>query len=437
MKVATKRASVVHVKGIVLAVCGFVALCACGAGHAPAAKSSGGGGGGGSTPAGGTGGGAVGDDVADTGPIAAADPVPDDPPVAEDPPVAVSLDLVDTVKTTSARADMSAFLVKPAKAAVDKKDYGKAIVIYSALVVARGPASPEARQLADLWALAGQNEQAVAVLDAYIAAATEPDQITEARAARKRLGAVNDPFAKKLSLPTMKKEADKIFKLGRKAYKKKKYGDALVYYHMGFALSPDLPGFLRELGTTYEKLGAADKKLEFYRRYLFAHPFGKNADDIRKNVKKDKGVLGTLTLSSSLPCEAVLLQGSGAPQQLPMKLPAKKLALAPGRYGVLCFSSKYGLYYRDPVVVTADADVEHEFKWAVIVNALESPLGRISIENSAAGGMTDLGIDTTEHGVVCPDDGHALRLMLTDDAGTRSEERYQKVEPGQRYVIKW
>jgi hypothetical protein len=445
MKVATKHASVVRVKGIVLAVGGFLALCACGSGHAPVSKpGGGGGGGGGSGTSGGDSGGSplVGEptDVTDAGPIAAIEPVPDkDKDVAppEDPEVAVTLDLIDTVKTSTSRADMSAFLVKPAKAAVAKKEYGKAIVLYSALVVARGPGSPEARQLADLWALAGQNEQAVVVLDAYLAASSEPDQISEARTARQRIGGVNDPFAKKLTLPSLDKEATKVFKLGRKAQKKKKWGDALVYFHMGAALSPDLAGFLRELGATYDKLGASDKKLEFYRRYLFSHPFGKNADAIRKSVKKEKGVLGTLTLSSSLPCEAVLIQGSGAPQQLPMKLPAKKLALAPGRYGVLCFSGKYGLYYRDPVVVTADNDVAHEFRWAIVENALVNPLGRISIENAVAGGMNDLGIDTTEHGVVCPDDGHSLRFVLTDDAGTKSEERYVKVEPGQRVVIKW
>jgi tetratricopeptide (TPR) repeat protein len=377
--------------------------------------------------------------VASATPPPPADDAPPPPPndkPPEEPAVEVKLDLVDTVTTKKSRADFAALVRKTAEAAYDKKDYPKAIVYYQALVVALGPASAEARKLADCWALAGQNEQAVAVLDAYMAASSDPDQIAEAQAAAKRIGGVNQIFSKQLKLPTQKKDGTKIFKLGRAAFKKKQYGDALVYYHMGYVLAPDLAGFLRELGSTYDKLGAKDKKLEFFRRYLYSHPFGKNADDIRKSVKKETGVLGSLTLSTSLPCEQVFIQGSGAPMLLTQKLPVKKLALAPGRYGVLCFSSKYGLYYRDPVVVTADQDTTHAFNWAIVVNALENPYGRISIENPA-GGMNDLGIDTPSHGVPCPDDGHALKLQLTDDAGTKSETRYQKLEPGQTYTIKW
>jgi hypothetical protein len=436
MKVAMKRGSVFGVSRAAFVVCALVSLCACGSGQTTQPKEP-------KPPPPGP---KADDSVADPTPVtdagtvlASIDPKPDDPPPpAEDPVIEVKLDLVDTVATTKSRADMSAFLVKPAKAAVAKNDHASAIVYYSALAVARGPASPEARTLADEWALAGQNEQAVRILETYIAASTDPDQIQEARTAAKRIGSVNDPFKKDLKLPALKKDADKVFKLGRKAFKKKKWGDALVYYHMGAALAPDLPGFLRELGSTYDKLKQPDKKLDFYRAYLFKHPFGKNADEIRKSVKKEKGVLGKLTLTSTLTCEVVLIQGSGEPQVLPgNKLPAKKLALAPGTYGVLCFSGEYGLYYRDPVTITADTETTHEFKWAVIENALTSPLGRISIENTATGKMSDLGIDTAAHGVVCPDDGHSLRLLLTDDSGTKSEERYLKLEPGQRYVIKW
>ena len=433
MKSATKRASVVDVRRSAIVVCAFISICACGSGPkgetakpAPAPEPE-----------------VVDDSVAEPTPVT-EEPVlayapPEEEakkPPEEDPPVEVKLDLVDTVKTTKSRAEMSKSLEKPAKAAAAKDEHGKAIVLYSALVVARGPASPEARILADEWALAGQPGPAVRVLEAYIAASTDPDQIEAARQAAQAIGSVNDPFKKDLKLPALTKEADKIFKLGRKAYKKKQWGDALVYFHMGLALA-DKPGFLRELGATYKQLGEPGKKLDFYRAYLFKHPFGKNADEIRKEVKKETGVLGTLNLSSSLPCEAVLLQGSGEPQLVPGNKLPKKLTLAPGKYGVLCFSAEYGLYYRDPVTVVADTEASHEFRWAIIENALKDPLGRISIENTVTGKMSDLGIDMAAHGVVCPEDGHALRLLLTDDTGTKSDERYLKVEPGQRYVIKW
>ena len=59
---------------------------------------------------------------------------------------------------------------------------------------------------------------------------------------------------------------------------------------MGYALAPDLPGFLRELGSTYDKLDAPDRKREFYRRYLVQRPFGANADVVRDELAKDKDV---------------------------------------------------------------------------------------------------------------------------------------------------
>ena len=51
--------------------------------------------------------------------------------------------------------------------------------------------------------------------------------------------------------------------------------------------------------------------------------------------------------------------------------------------------------------------------------------------------MMDLGIDVPELGVPVPDDDRALKMVLTDDAGTKSVTRYQKLDPGQRYSIKW
>jgi hypothetical protein len=64
-------------------------------------------------------------------------------------------------------------------------------------VIARGPGSPEARRLATLWTLAGQAEEAAAVLTAFAAATTDAAAAGEARAEAKRLTARPDPFAKR------------------------------------------------------------------------------------------------------------------------------------------------------------------------------------------------------------------------------------------------
>src|SRR5579862_8565833 len=96
------------------------------------------------------------------------------PARADDDAAAPAADLVQTVKTTKPRAELSAFLVKDAQAAKDKRDWSKAIPLYSALVAARGSASPEARTLADLYALAGMKDDALAVLEDFSATTEDP-----------------------------------------------------------------------------------------------------------------------------------------------------------------------------------------------------------------------------------------------------------------------
>jgi hypothetical protein len=426
---------------VVSALAGHVV--GCGGGSTGTGTTAGPGGGGGSGAGGGGGGGDPVDEpetpivlepseddvrVADAG----GDAKQDDPKKPE-PAGEIELDLVHTVKTKTSRADMSAPLLKAAQAAKKKRAFEDAIVLYTAVVVARGPGSPEAVDLAEMWALAGKPDQAREVLNVYIATTGDAAGRDAAIKTRGALPA-EDPFARQLRLPALVKEGAKVFKAGRAAFKKKKYGDALVQYHMGYALAPDLPGFLRELGSVYEKLGAKAKAEAFYISYLQQRPFGKNADEIRKELKRLKVSLGKLSIKTSKECEEVWLGG----QLVPRKLPVKDLVVAPGRYRLLCFNGKYGLYYRDYVEVQQGKSATMDFRWAIIVNALENPYGRISLESSwDKGVMMDLGIDIAELGVPVPDDDRALKMVLTDDAGTKTVERFQKLEPGQRYVIKW
>jgi len=342
-------------------------------------------------------------------------------------------DLIDSVKTVRPRATLSAFLVKPATAAADKRDFPRAIVLYQALAIARGPGSPEARKLATMWTLAAQNEEAARVLEAYAAATTDPTARAEARAEAQRLSAP-DPFKKDLVLPTLDAEAKQAFKLGRAAFAKQQWGDALIYFHMGYTLAPDLPGFLRELGATYEKLDAKAKKVDFYRAYLQRRPFGKNADTIRAELGKDKHALGRLDLASALPCEEVWINR----QRMPGKLPQKGLLVAPGRYKAMCLSLKYEIAVFEYATVEAGKTATLRFDWAVVVNQLDNPLGRIAIEHPhRAGALLDLGVTSREVGVVVASDGRALKMVVKDDTGTRVEERSVRIRPGERYVVKW
>lgn len=343
-------------------------------------------------------------------------------------------DLVDTVKTSKSRKEISAFLVSKAEAAAKKGDHAKAIVLLQALVVARGPASDEAKMLAREWTLAAQSEDAIRVLEEYAAGTSDAKDKAWAQSEIIRLKNNPDPFAKQLTLAPLAAEAKDAFKKGRAAFGKKQFGDALVYFHIGYALAPDLPGFLRELGATYDKLQARDKKIEFYRAYLLKRPFGKNADDVRKELSSHRGTLATLSLESSLACEQVWVNG----QPVPGKLPQKKLIVAPGRYKAFCLSNKYEFGAFERTTVAAGGEATIKFNWAIVVNKLDKPLGRIAIEKwDEPGTMMDLGVSSPELGVSVPSDGRALKMIVKDDPGTRVEERSVRIRPGETFVVKW
>lgn len=355
-------------------------------------------------------------------------------PALERADAAVVGELLDTVPTKKSRAALSAFLTTPAKKALKARQWARAIPLYQALVVARGPGSAEAKQLATLWTLAGQNERAADAWSTYAAAVTDAKERAMALGESLRLASVQDPFADKLSLLALNAEAKRAFTLGRAAFKAKQYGDALVYFHIGYALAPELPGFLRELGSTYDKLGAPDPKREFYRRYLVQRPFGANADVVRAELAKDKDTLGTLLVSSSLPCTELWVNR----QRITGKLPDKGIVVAPGSYKGLCFNPKYEMALFEYATVEAGKPAAMTFRWAIVENKLERPFGRIALENPKAPGvMIDLGITATEVGVAAPEDGRKLKMILKDDSGVRTEERLVKVEPGQRLVVSW
>jgi tetratricopeptide (TPR) repeat protein len=347
---------------------------------------------------------------------------------------AAPAELYQTVSTKKSRAELSQYLVKPAEKAAKARDWARAIPLYQALVVARGPASAEQKQLATLWTLAGQNEDAAEAWNAYAAATADAKEKADALAEATRLGAAPDPYAVKLTLTTNASEAKTAFLAGRAAFGAKRYGDALVDFHIGYALAPDLPGFLRELGSTYDKLGAADRKREFYRRYLVQRPFGANADIVREELAKDKDQLGTLLVSSSLPCTELWVNR----EKITGKLPDKGLVVAPGSYKGLCFNPKYEMALFEYATVEPGKPAAMTFRWAIVVNKLDHPLGRIAVENAKAPGtMIDLGITSPEVGVLVPSDGRKLKMVLKDDSGLRTEERQVQLEPGQHFVVTW
>ncbi|MGH9887026.1 MAG: hypothetical protein ACREBE_15985, partial [bacterium] len=145
-------------------------------------------------------------------------------------------------------------------------------------------------------------------------------------------------------------------------------------------------------------------------------------------------VLGTLQVTSSLPCSELWINR----QRLTGKLPPKGIAVAPGNYKGLCFNPKLEMALFEYATVTAGGPAVMRFQWSIVENRLEHPFGRIALENPKAPGvMIDLGITSPEVGVAAPSDGKKLKMILKDDSGVRTETRMVQIGPGQRLVVKW
>jgi tetratricopeptide (TPR) repeat protein len=362
---------------------------------------------------------------------ARSEPAGDEPSTS--PPARAKPPLVPT--TSEPPAKMTAFLLQPAAQALKKAEYDLAVSYYRALVAARGNGDPIALELAQSYRLASQYGEAIQIYEAFAAATADADAAARARRDAETLRNTPAPFATEFASRAAR-EAVEAYNLGRRAFKKERYADALLYFRVASELNPDLPGPVREIGATYQQLGMAGETLPFYLEYLRRRPFGKLADEVRKRLGKlDKDALGMLSLASKLPCQAVVVER----QLVPKRLPIKRMSMAPGRYKFLCINRDYALGYYETAEVERGKPTELEFRWAVLVNQLANPPGRIVLEDARRPGvMKDLGLTSPELGVLVPDDDRALKMVLrAADRSGRTEERFVRLKPGQREVIAW
>ncbi|MBT8493930.1 MAG: hypothetical protein KJO07_12830 [Deltaproteobacteria bacterium] len=335
------------------------------------------------------------------------------------------------------RNKIAKFLRKPGADALKARDYGRAIPIFRALVSTMGEGDEAQYQLATAWILAGKQRQALDALVLFIKNTDDPKMKKKAKVQynrqRKRKVRFGDENFRLKSSPRLAKQA---FDRGRRAFRSKSYADALVYLKMGYALAPDAAGFLREIGATYAKLGAKDEMIKWYVSYLRKRPFGKNAKAIHKQLKRAKQankVLGTVNITSPFKCQYFLIDQIDAP-----KPPVKSVRMAPGEYTLFCGVEKYAMGYWETFKVQPGKSTNLKLSWAVLVNKLKAPYGRIIVENAREPGiMMDLGIAQTEIGIYVPRDRRALRVILKADDESRVEERRIRVEAGAKEVIKW
>jgi len=340
------------------------------------------------------------------------------------------------LRTTKSPAKMSQFLVKQAKSSLKKKRLDIAIPLYTGLVVARGEGSDEAFVLAQAWVAQGDYVRAVEVLDRFIVNTSDFGKRSRARRVKNNLQQASNPFAKQFrrNRNQTRRYAGMAFKKGRLAFRKKRYADAQLYFRIGAAINPNLVGFLRELGATYDKLGMNKQKIKFYYRYLRRRPFGKNAATIRKALKKTKGLLTPLTISTSMKCQELWINGQKINR---VKLPMKNVLVAPGKYRGLCLNYKHNFGMFENSVVRKGKPATLAFRWTVLVNALKGPTGRIALEDARTGKMRNLPLASRMVGVVVPGNNRALKVVLTSLNRSKKVERYIKFQPGQKQVIKW
>ncbi len=332
--------------------------------------------------------------------------------------------------------EMSKFLVAPAEKAMKEKKYPLAIAYYQGLVAARGKASKEAMSLVEALVQENQYQRAIDVLDDFIAETDDPKALHQAKTARENLSKFENPFSREFKPVYPGKEAGEAFKLGRKAFANKKYADALLYYQIGVALDPELVGFLREIGATYDKLGAVKEKVDYLGKYLWLQPFGKNSDFARKLLAKHKKLTSKLSIVSPLPCDYVWLNG----QLVPHKLPLKDLLVGPGYYAAICWNQGFELQYVEEIDhLEAGKKGTIKFNWAVIVNKLENPYGRLQVEDALnPGTMRSVPLSLSKgFGIPVPADGRALKVHLTSLNGAKDQTRYIKIAPGSTEVVKW
>jgi tetratricopeptide (TPR) repeat protein len=363
-------------------------------------------------------------------------PPPKDPP--KDPDKAPA-----AIKTSESPHKMSEFLVKPAKDATAKRQWALAVTYYQALVEARGAPSPDAYELAMRWVDAGEFASAVDVLNRYIDSTPSAEDRAAKLVIRDNLikAGARNKFTRPFEPVYASADAVKVFDLGRNAFKAGKYADAEFYFRLGARLDPNLKGFLRELGATYDKLGMRKEKIFYYAQYLTSSPFGANADFARGALAKEKGAMGKLSLKSALPCDGgVWVNG----KKLPGKLPMKDLPMPAGRHGASCWNVGYEIYQIEWFDVPAGKTKDVGFNWAVVYNDLTTngPAGHIFLEDvtDPSGALRKLlrkppgeGI-----GVPVPADGHPMKYRLeASDGSGKFRDGLQRLQPGEQFHFKW
>jgi tetratricopeptide (TPR) repeat protein len=298
------------------------------------------------------------------------------------------------VSSTAARADDGAWLEKAGEQAVVLGKYPRAISLIRGLAALRPHDPSPIYRLAEVYALAGQYEEASAEYRRF-AARIEADPARKARAESeaKRLEEAPAPFTEQLFKPApATEEAKRLFDEGKKDAQAKRFGPAVNELQAALLLDPDLPGPYRLLGAVYGKTGDRVQETLFLADYLRVRPDGAIADAVRGRLKQQK-LLGTLSLDASWPC-SVTING----RDLGKSTPLKEFALPAGKYLVDLENKEFHIIGRLRFDVTVGKDNQKRFKFGVLQTKLD-PWARIRIDGKDVGLFDEVGVPEGRHHV--------------------------------------
>jgi tetratricopeptide (TPR) repeat protein len=321
----------------------------------------------------------------------------------------------------AARADDGAWLERAAEQAVVAGQLPRAVTLLRGLSALRPRDPSPTYRLAEVYALAGQYEEAVVEYRRF-AARAEADGARKAHAENeaKRLEEAPAPFAEAVFRPQPATvEAKRLFEAGRKSAQQKHDHQAIGELEAALLLDPDLPGPYRLLGAVHTRTGDAAEAHRFLAEYLRVRPDGKIAETVRGELKK-AGLLGTVTLESSWPCR-VFVNGRDTGRSTPLvgyTLPA-------GRYTLGLENENLHVVRLLRVEVAAGKDTKRRFDFGVLVTKLD-PWARVVVDGKDVGLWDEMGV---------PEGKHRVKYKAHD--GSREKTVEVEIKAGTRTHLSW
>ncbi len=273
------------------------------------------------------------------------------------------------------------------------------------------------RHLARAQTMAGQFDEAIENYKLVLKKKPPPEVIDQVENEIKRLQNMPASFSDQLfSRVHLTPEARMAFKKGVHIARKKNLKEAIRYLRAALILDPNLPGTYRILGAVYGKLKNPAKEQRFLQDYLRLNPIGRNADVVRKRLRKS-GLLTEVSIEASFPCQ---LWVNG--RQLNKLTPVKSLLLPPGHYTFSFVSEKYRIIRNIRTQLNKE-NAKVVFNFGVIEFKLK-PWARVRANKR------DLGLWDT---IGLPVGKYLLDLEAHD--GSRRKRINVNVEPGKIFTI--